>query len=393
MKSLFALAIVTLVALIPFDGASAQQVQSMKLLSAQVGWAHSGRHLYWTTDGGTHWKDIAPSQSPKQIIVDVMFLKTEMGWALLSGGDENSDEPEFDLASTTNGGKDWLTMPVKIPDLDPKSVTLDGNGTIYFVDADHGWMNLAAVSSAAFRSSSMLMTTDGGKTWAWTPGGSGAGAGSLYFTTAMDGWVAGGPDDQHLYVTHDAAKSWHEVILKTPPEVPPSDNPAFDVPIFTDPKHGSLTVTYVSTTDGQDVVILFSCDDGGYLWKVDRVVQATGPSGGQKAPATVAKSVLIIAPSSSRGTISLTTVPQGSKASTTVAHVSKQAFAIFQLSFSDPSHGWASTSQGLFATEDGGATWKSVTPSTSLGTTHPTHSSVHSTVIPTVKEIVAPVQR
>jgi photosystem II stability/assembly factor-like uncharacterized protein len=359
MKSLFGMAITSLLALILVDATSAQQVQSMKLLAAQVGWAHSGRHLYWTTDGGVHWKDIAPSQSPKQIIVDVMFLKTEIGWALLSGGDENADEPEFDLASTTNGGKDWLTMPVKIPDLDPRSVTLDGNGTIYFMDADHGWMNLAAVSSAAFRSSSMLMTTDGGKTWAWAPGGSGAGVGSLHFTTAMDGWVAGGPDDQHLYVTHDAAKSWHEVVLKTPQEVPAADVPTYDVPAFSDSKHGSLTVTYSGPDRSASALVMFTTDDAGKTWKPDRsLLKLEETSPGMTVPSTVVGSTLIAAIKSG-AKVTLTIVGPGND----VKGIEMDGFRQPPtLSFADASHGWASTTNGLFSTTDGGVSWTEITP-------------------------------
>src|SRR5438874_1400728 len=72
---------------LPSGAALAQQIQSMKLLTMQAGWARSGDHLYWTTDGGTHWKDVAPYGSSKKVIVDVLFLDTNIGWALLSGGD------------------------------------------------------------------------------------------------------------------------------------------------------------------------------------------------------------------------------------------------------------------------------------------------------------------
>jgi len=61
VKSVFNIFLALFLGLLLFDGtAFAQQIQSMKLLTPQVGWAQSGQHLYWTTDGGSHWKDITP---------------------------------------------------------------------------------------------------------------------------------------------------------------------------------------------------------------------------------------------------------------------------------------------------------------------------------------------
>jgi len=283
--------------------------------------------------------------------------------ALLSGGGENAEGPQFDLASTTNGGNDWRLVHIRVPNLDPRSVTLTGQGKIDFVDPVHGWINLPVVSSAAFRSGVLLMTENGGKTWQWASGGSGAGGGTVYFVTTTDGWVAGGPDDTKLYATRDGAKSWQEVRLKVPPEVPQGDNPTYDIPIFPDHKHGFLLVTYYSSVGAEAVLVLYSSDDGGRGWKADRVLPKRGDlSGGQKVPSTVADSVLLAAPNSSNGTLPLTADPPGAKASTTVAHISSRGFAVFQLSFTGRSRGWASTSEGLLSTGDGGVTWTDVTP-------------------------------
>jgi photosystem II stability/assembly factor-like uncharacterized protein len=356
--------------------AAAQQVQSMKLLTAQVGWAQFGQHLYWTTDDGAHWKMIDPHTSSKLGIVSVFFLDTNIGWVLLSGGDEKAAEPEFELASTTDAGSSWHVAPVKINNLDPNSTTLDGRGTIYFVDGEHGGMNLWVVSSAAFRGGLLLMTEDGGRTWRWAPGGSGAGTGTLYFTTPTDGWTAGGPVGQ-LYVTHDGAKSWQEVTLKAPGAVIAKYTPTYDVPTFTDPKHGFLPVTYSGPDGSEAVLVLFSSDDGGLTWKTDRVLPNRGDfSVGEKIPATVADSVLLAAPNSSGGTIPLTAAPPGTKPSTTIAKVSTGGVVISQLSFVDASRGWASTSQGLFSTQDGGVTWTDITPGKLPGTGQPTHSTI-----------------
>jgi hypothetical protein len=81
VKSVFNIFLALFSGLLLFDGtAFAQQIQSMKLLTPQVGWAQSGQHLYWTTDGGSHWKDITPHTPSKENIADALFLDTSMGW-------------------------------------------------------------------------------------------------------------------------------------------------------------------------------------------------------------------------------------------------------------------------------------------------------------------------
>ena len=363
--------------------ASAQQIQSMKLLTAQTGWAQSGNHLYWTTDGGTHWKDIAPHMSSKFGLEDVFFLDTNMGWALLSGTEENPEEAVFEIASTIDGGSDWHVAPIKNAKPAPGMSPVDGRGTIFFVDAAHGWMNLRVQSGGAFRLGILLMTEDGGKTWDWAPDGSDAGTGAIYFLTLMDGWIAGGPGDQYLYVTHDGANHWHEVALKPPPIITKGYTATYVVPIFQDRKHGFLPVTYTDGDDGQAVLVLFSSDDGGQTWKSDRVLPKRTYLSEGNIPTAVSDSVMLIAADSDNAdTIQLTSFPPGGKASTTAAHISRGGAGASQLSFTASSRGWVSTSNDLFSTQDGGVSWTNITPGKVSGTGQPKRRSVHGAVAP-----------
>jgi photosystem II stability/assembly factor-like uncharacterized protein len=363
--------------------ASAQQIQSMKLLTAQTGWAWRGQHLYWTTDDGAHWKDIAPNMSKKFGMADVFFLDTNMGWVLLTGTEENAEAAVFELASTTNAGNDWHITRVKIPESAPGMAPLDGRGAVFFVDAGHGWMNLRAQSGGAFRLGILLMTEDGGKTWDWAPDGSDAGTGAIYFLTPTDGWIAGGPGDQQLYVTHDGAKTWHEVALKPPSVISTKYTATYVAPIFQDRKHGFLPVTYTDGDDGQAVLVLFSSDDGGQTWKTDRFLPKRAYLSEGNIPTTVADSVVLIAPDSNNtGTLQLTAVPPGGKASTTAARVSRGGAGASQLSFTGSSRGWVSTTNDLFSTQDGGVTWTNITPGRVSGTGQHKQPSTHGSVNP-----------
>jgi hypothetical protein len=74
-----------------FHDTQAQQagrIESMKLLTADTGWAATNKKLFWTTNGGARWSDITPRLEHKQqAISSVFFLDSSTGWVLLSCSD------------------------------------------------------------------------------------------------------------------------------------------------------------------------------------------------------------------------------------------------------------------------------------------------------------------
>lgn len=67
----------------------AQAVSAMKLLTSTTGWVQSDLdHLYWTTDQGSHWKEITPPKSPKEFLTGIFFLDSSSGWAVLAHEDD-----------------------------------------------------------------------------------------------------------------------------------------------------------------------------------------------------------------------------------------------------------------------------------------------------------------
>jgi hypothetical protein len=100
---------------------SAQQpgrIESVKLLTAQVGWAATTNNVFWTTDGGASWKDLTPKTKHNlQAVAAVFFLNPSTGWVLLHCGEGNdafADDSCFELASTYDSGRTWSAVREKI---------------------------------------------------------------------------------------------------------------------------------------------------------------------------------------------------------------------------------------------------------------------------------------
>jgi photosystem II stability/assembly factor-like uncharacterized protein len=338
------------------------QVRSMKLLTAQIGWAETSDRLFWTANDGGEWRDITPNTASKGVISSVFFLDTSTGWVVFVYGDR-SDEAHFELASTANSGKDWSVAHLIIPHLNQRQFPVSGPSRMDFVDNVHGWIDLDLESNANFRAAILLATTDGGKTWDWAPKSPGV-AGRIYFVDTENGWLAGGPGDQKLYATYDGSKSWQEVLLKAPAEARPATDPTYDrPPVCSDPKHCFLAVTYSGPEDSPSALVLFASEDSVRTWIPSRIVSGLKTSSrGQIFPSVIADSTLITA-SMSGHTPALVTVPPGVHSKSANAELDVPDSPFLQLSFVSPDDGWILSNGKLLSTSDGGETWANVTPS------------------------------
>ncbi len=340
----------------------------MKLLTPDIGWAATkdspptAPRLYWTTSAGAQWKDITPPHRRDEGISCVFFLDTETGWVLLSYGDEDEPEPQFELAATADAGATWSVTHVSIPDLHPESTILAGDGHIAFADAAHGWMNLDRVSGAAFNLGALLMTSDGGRTWNWSPDERDGPAifGSVTLVTPRDGWLAGGPGNTELYATHDGGNSWQQLDMKAPKEVSPATNATYNSPIFEDAQRGFLPVTYSGAEDTESAAVLFSTKDGGRTWRPESILRNPKEgSMGRTVLSTVVDSTWVIALTPGHLVFSRL----GASAGTTEPNANPDLFrhGISALTFATPTQGWILTNE-LLSTADGGATWTKITP-------------------------------
>jgi len=333
------------------------RLETMKLLTSNAGWASTAHRVFRTADGGAHWRDITPETKVENQVASVFFLDSSTGWVLLSQPAEA--RTRFLVAATTNGGESWSINPVPTPESD---IQLASGGRIDFVDPTNGWMNLDVESSSNFRLGLTMKTNNGGKTWGVPVSRTGPGvAGSLRFINERDGWLAGGPGNEHLYETRDGAMNWHEVIVQAPLQAATALSAVYDLPVFRDNMHGLLPVTFSRPEHSDSALAFYATNDGGNTWRVERI--RTGlPDAyvGRPFPsAIVGKSSIIAVASDSR--ISTTTACPSSNHTFPTRSMAKVC-CVSQISFVDRDEGWLLTSTGLLSTSDGGATWVNITP-------------------------------
>jgi photosystem II stability/assembly factor-like uncharacterized protein len=337
----------------------AGQIESMKLLTTDTGWAATRTHLFWTTDGGTHWADITPKSAKVGATISaVFFLDASSGWVLLAHG-AGEDQPEFEMATTTNAGMDWATSRLKIPVLNPPEAILTGAGYMYFLDSSHGWINLSVASGSAFHPGAALSTQDAGRTWNWVPMGSGS-AGPIMFMTLQDGWILS-PDQTELYVTHDASRSWQTVSLSAPATVGVGDKAAsaYYMPIFSDSRNGAMITSFPNSAP-----VLFRSLDGGTSWAPARVLPSTGPSamfisGSTFFAAFVSPSALTLTKLDLAKPPSQPTIEKAELKG--ISGLRGVGAALDLSHFFDDQHGWVLAGE-LLSTSDGGVTWADITP-------------------------------
>jgi photosystem II stability/assembly factor-like uncharacterized protein len=344
------------------------QNRHMQMLTSFAGWvlapsANAPNNLYMTFDAGGNWMEINPPILQANVrIADVHFKDSRQGWALLSARLDDTNEWRFDVASTVNSGTTWAMTPVKIAGLIPKTIPLNGQGRIDFVDQAHGWLNLDVAISSNIRVGILLATNDGGKTWTRQPSGAG---GAIRFVTVEDGWVARAPEGRQLYATHDAGKSWGEVKLKAPPEAGAALYPLYGLPVFLDSKRGFLPVTFAAPKGSRWAQVLFATGDGGRSWSPFKTLAGLEAREGSLPPSAVTGSGWLTF-SATESALTLIRTPLGANASggaqRTSAAVPNLSPPISEVSFVSATEGWVRVSTALLATTDGGVTWVDISP-------------------------------
>ena len=309
-----------------------------------------------------------PAVGPEGLTLhSVFFLDTSRGWVVISH-DERVAAPTFQefirpktvygIARTRDGGQTWSLAPLTYPELPEwEQQALGRPDDLFFLDPTHGWMVMLMVGSSNFAPGKLLATTDGGVSWNWvnSPGT----IGTLLFTSTQDGWLAGGPGGQRLYVTHDACKSWEEVALTPAPQVSAPSNPVVEgAPVFGDGGQGFVAVAYEGREGAGSKLVAYATEDGGKTWKPRKILPESKL--GAEFSVSIVGSSIVVPTALDKAGVSVAVVPLTGGLTSGVV-VSRTG--VSDLSFADASDGLALTRDGRVQyTWDGGATWRDITP-------------------------------
>jgi hypothetical protein len=216
-----------------------------QLLVGNVGWAYATQR---TTDGGRHWRQVAPPTPANQTKGGnaEYILDVNHAWVTMATGAQGQPSAtNLVIFGTADGGQTWTQASVPISGAAPESARID------FVDARHGWL-ITDSGQLTFDKTNTSMapqpitrvvysTADGGLNWtpltsAQEADGSTLGTlgltcsmKGLTFTSLDDGWLtwdsgcgigskAQAPPPptartSAVAVTHDGGRSWQPVNL------------------------------------------------------------------------------------------------------------------------------------------------------------------------------------
>ncbi len=158
---------------------------SVFFVSDQKGWAVGDLGtILKTTDGGSNW-DIVFIDSQKKINA-LYFLTEQNGFAVGNNGL---------ILATENGGQSWTNLTF--------GNSIDHFYCIYFSTQNIGWIG----------GTSILKTTDAGKTWKKHDIGVFCEPYSIHFSSETRGWMTGTAGEGNIVCTTDGGETWQPKFL------------------------------------------------------------------------------------------------------------------------------------------------------------------------------------
>lgn len=339
-------------------------VSAARLVSAHLGLAAtfegSGQApRLWLTADSVHWKDITPT-GLSSAVEDVYATDADHIWAT-SWNSANCGG--VTVWRTTDGGSSWSSSPAPGHNCAAGSTSM-----IRFVDRGHGFL---VDISATGPSESLYGSDDGGRNW--SPRARRLPEyGDVSFFNPLDGYLGGFSRPElaghQLYATHDGGRTWSQVSVSLPPTAQ-GDQALYGAPSVVGPSAGILPVTLVGL--GTRQVAWYGTTDGGHTWLLRSLSPATAvPADPLQAPGTYQVATTSVAgPStwwvlaSSGGRLEAQVTDDGGATWTTVTSKQPATITFQQLNAVSAKEAWLGGYQPLLSTTDGGASWSTLTPS------------------------------
>jgi len=246
-------------------------VDRVQFVGLQVGWIDTNAGVFQTVDGGAHWMPytfgapVVMEDRPVFASPTVVLAFHEHD-ALL----DPARDPHRDLLRSDDGGRTWQPVPLALP----ASVDPGGSPTLAFAGPDDGWLTLVTDCHSSPCPSAVFATTDGGRSWqARTPA---VFAGSpLSFGDNRHGAAVGkGMASDYLLLTADGGGTWAQQPL--PPGIrvgsiaPGGDPPSAPSVVGAGGgPSGSIWFAGMLPQGGEGA--LFHSDDAGQHWTISRL--------------------------------------------------------------------------------------------------------------------------
>ncbi len=209
-------------------------IHRLQMFDPQAGWATGGLagsndHIFTTRDGGNTWFDVTPPQPglPDTLEVSAFFLNASTAWATFAGATMDIFLPPSPVVwLTSDAGQTWQASQM----LDMSGLDQSINPTLYFADAQHGWLLTHVGVGMSHDYVNLYRTIDGGLTWdrlldPYTDGQiQGCGKTGFLFLDSQVGWLTGDcwgvMSGVFLARTEDGGTTWTFVDLPAPADQP-----------------------------------------------------------------------------------------------------------------------------------------------------------------------------
>ena len=170
---------------------------------------------------------------------------------------------------------------------------------------------------------------------------------------------SGDDGGSQLAVSNDGGESFQTVTLTAPKEFTQFGFPEYSLPTFTDSLNGYEAVTYSDSDASKSVAVLFATQDGGRIWKQDRILSNLAEE--ETVKSTVAGSAWIL-PFAPRGQETTLVKLRPNDRIKAESHKNSGDFNNCDLSFFTQDEGWMNCSGNLSSTIDGGNSWMTIAP-------------------------------